>query len=94
MKDHPFTSANGIDCDWCTLPEPNRVHIPPPMVWDDDGSTALVTGWVMMALHQSVTGTIVQSVEPLLDQDNNYTNKVRITTNAGNVYDVTVTRNT
>jgi hypothetical protein len=63
------------------------------MDWDgDDGSHALVTGWVTAALSLR-SGTIVADVSPVMDEQGNYTNVVRLTTVAGNVYDVTVTTN-
>lgn len=93
MKDHPFTSKNGIDCDWCPLPEKNQIHTVPVMDWgNDDGSHAFVTGWVMMALHKNAGDSVVQTATPVIDEQGNYTNVVRLTTQAGNVYDVTVTR--
>lgn len=95
MKEHPFTSTNGTDCDWCPLPEKNRIHTIPVMDWGgDDGSHALVTGWVMAALHTRIPDSIMFNVQPVMDEQGDYTNIVRITTNAGNAYDVTVTKTT
>ena len=92
MKQHPFTSKDGLYCDWCQLPAANDVHLEPPMDWgNDDGSHALVSGWMAMALHQAAGDAIVQSADIVLDENNDYTNKVRITTNAGSVYEVVVT---
>lgn len=94
MKIHPFTSTNGTDCDWCPLPEKNRCHTVPLMDWgNDDGSHALVTGWVTAALYIKAGHTIVADASPVMDEQGNYTNVVRLTTVAGNVYDVTVTPN-
>jgi hypothetical protein len=92
MKQHPFTSKDGLYCDWCQLPAANSIHLEPPMDWgNDDGSHALVCGWTMAALHSQAGDAIVASVEPVMDE-NGYTNKVRMTTNAGSVYIVTITK--